>query len=84
MTTVLRYRITAHTSGDIPYDGSAKDWTRALGEYDKLLASIRATGLSVIVEDARPVAARKPKAPIVGTLPAEDELAIPGFLRRDK
>ncbi len=61
MTNVLRYRLTAHAAGDISYDGTGKDYARALAEYEEKLAALKATGAEILVADARPVNVRAPK-----------------------
>lgn len=79
MTHVLRYRITAHTAGDIPYDGTAKDYTRALESYEAKLATLKATGADILVEDAKPVNVRAKASESVATV--ANPLDIPPFLK---
>lgn len=57
-TPVLRCRITAHHVIDRPYNGTAQDFTRVLGEHETTVAALKATGADVILEDARPVNVR--------------------------
>jgi hypothetical protein len=79
MTNVLRYRLTAHDAGDIPYDGSAKDYALALEKYEAKLAALKATGAEILVEDARPVNVR---AKTINEAATDKTAAIPAFLKK--
>lgn len=74
MTHVLRYRITAHAAGDIAYDGSAKDYARALNEYEEKLVALRATGSAIVLEDAKPVNVRKKDGPTTTAILSHETL----------
>ena len=61
-TPVLRCRITAHHVIDRPYNGTAQDFARVLGEHETTVAALKSTGAEILVADARPINVRAPKS----------------------
>lgn len=89
---ILRCRLTAHHVVDRPYDGTTKDFARVLAEHEATVAALRATGASIILEDARPMTVRKVPTAVVAPAAVTEPLVpddtasldLPAFLKREK